>query len=203
MGGHSMLDRTIPFYNLILRCDQYPLRQIQLPVGYTIASYKKGYETDWAKLECAVGDFANCKEAVRYFTEKYLIENAHEKILFLLDNTGQAVGSCISWTDERYGEQVNSLHWLIVDEAHQGKGLGRALCTEVMNRFYLCNQKPIYIHTQPWSWKAILLYISLGFRVQKTDTFSAYTNQYNKAMQALKAVLSHEQYLKFLLASDE
>ena len=122
--------------------------------------------------------------------------------MFLLDDTGQAIGSCISWTDERHGKKVNSLHWLIVDEAYQGKGLGRALCTEAMNRFYLCNQKPIYIHTQPWNWKAIMLYISLGFRLQKTDVFSAYTNQYNEAMLTLKAVLPREQYLKLQFASD-
>jgi hypothetical protein len=41
---------------------------------------------------------------------------------------------------------------------------------------------PVYIHTQPWSWKAILLYISLGFKLQKTDTFSYYENEYEKAM---------------------
>ena len=198
-----MLDRTIPFHNLILRCDKYPFRQIQLPVGYTIVPYEKGLEADWARLECAIGDFATYEEAVRYFAEKYIVENDSEKIIFLLDDTGQTIGSCISWTDERYGEKVNSLHWLIVNDAYQGKGLGRALCTEAMNRFYLCNQKPIYIHTQPWSWKAIMLYISLGFRLQKTDVFSAYTNQYNEAMLTLKTVLPREQYLKLQFASDE
>ncbi len=198
-----MLDRSIPFYNLILRCDKYPLRQIQLPAGYTIVPYEKGLQTDWARLECAIGDFASHEEAVHYFTDNYAKGNNSEKILFLLDNTGQAIGSCISWMDERYGRKVNSLHWLVVDEAFQGKGFGRALCTETMNRFYLRNQKPIYIHTQPWSWKAILLYISLGFRLQKTDTFSAYTNQYNEAMPTLKALLSQEQYMKIQFASDE
>lgn len=44
--------------------------------------------------------------------------------MYLLDDTGQAICSCISWTDERHGKEVNSLHWLIVDEAYQGKGLG-------------------------------------------------------------------------------
>ncbi len=198
-----MLDRTIPFYNLILRCDKYPLRQIQLPADYTIVPYEKGLETDWARLECAVGDFATYEEAVRYFTEKYVTGSDPEKILFLLSDTGQTIGSCISWTDQRQEREVNSLHWLIMDEAYQGKGFGRVLCTEAMNRFYFCNQKPIYIHTQPWSWKAIMLYISLGFRLQKTDTFSAYSNQYNEAMPTLKAVLSREQYLKLQSATDE
>lgn len=66
-----MHDRTIPFYNLILRCDKYPFIQIQLPVNYTLIPYEKGLVTDWARLECAIGDFATYEEAVRCFTEKY------------------------------------------------------------------------------------------------------------------------------------
>ena len=39
-----MLDRTIPFYNTILRCDKYQHREVDLPSGFSIVSYKKGYE---------------------------------------------------------------------------------------------------------------------------------------------------------------
>ncbi|MBP5605015.1 MAG: N-acetyltransferase, partial [Ruminiclostridium sp.] len=62
-----MLDRTIPFYNVILRCDKYAKQQIILPEGYRIVSYQPGFERDWAKLECSVGDFDNEKEAEEYF----------------------------------------------------------------------------------------------------------------------------------------
>lgn len=188
-----MLDRTIPFYNTILRCDEYQPQQINLPDGYAIVPYQSGFETAWARLECAVGDFSSTEEALQYFTDTYLCRETDD-VLFLRSDQGDIVGSCIAWTDERQGRAVNSLHWLIVDDLHQGKGLGRALCCETMNRFYLHNQKPIYIHTQPWSWKAILLYVSLGFKLQKTDTFATYINQYNDAMKALKNVLSPKQY---------
>lgn len=198
-----MLDRTIPFYNTILRCDEYHLQQINLPEGYTIVPYQKGSEADWARLECAVGDFSSVEEALQYFMEKYPNNGNDDDILFLQNDKGQAVGSCIAWTDARQGNSVNSLHWLVVDEQYQRNGLGRALCYEAMNRFYLRGQKPIYIHTQPWSWKAILLYVSLGFRLQKTDTFAAYTNQYNNAVKTLKSFLSAKQYHLLELASDD
>lgn len=198
-----MIDRTIPFYNIILRCDEYCPKRIKLPDGYTIVPYKKGFEADWARLEYAIGDFSSVEEAMEYFMEKYPNRGNDDDILFLLNDKGQVVGSCIAWVDIRQGGSVNSLHWLIVDERHQRNGLGRTLCCEALNRFYLRRQKTIYIHTQPWSWKAILLYVSLGFRLQKTDMFAAYTNQYDHAMKILKSVLSAEQYHLLELVSDE
>lgn len=198
-----MLDRTIPFYNTILRCDEYHSQQIKLPNSYTIVPYKNGFEADWARLECAVGDFLSIEEAMQYFMEKYPNRGNDDDILFLLNDEGQVVGSCIAWVDERQGNSVNSLHWLVVDEQYQGNGLGRVLCYETMNRFYLRSKKTIYIHTQPWSWKAILLYVSLGFRLQKTDTFATYINQYNDAMKTLKGFLSARQYHLLELASDD
>lgn len=197
-----MLDRSIPFYNLILRCDRYPFRPVALPPGCAIVPYEKGLERDWARMECAIGDFETPKEAEGYFLEKYAAGSAPEKLLFLKSERGQTVGACICWEDLRQGKAVHSLHWLVVDEAYQGRGLGRALCTEAMDRFYLSGGGPVYIHTQPWSWKAILLYTSLGFQLQKTDAFAAYANQYDEAMEALRAVLSPEQYARLALASD-
>lgn len=136
-----MLDRTIPFYNTILRCDEYSLQQIKLPDSYTIVPYKKGFEADWARLECAVGDFLSVEEATQYFIEKYPNRGNDDDILFLLNDERQAIGSCIAWADKRQGNSVNSLHWLVVDEQYQGNGLGRVLCYETMNRFYLRSKK--------------------------------------------------------------
>ena len=188
-----MLDRTIPFYNTIMRCDDYARQRVTLPGGYRIAAYHPGNEYDWARLECAVDDFENTDEAAAYFKDRYLADGNREDLLFLIDGVGAVVGSCIAWTDRRENAPVNSLHWLIVDEAHQGRGCGRALCAAVMNRFCERDCRPIYIHTQPWSWKAILLYASMGFRLQKTDTFGTYVNQYEDAIDTLRGLLTEEQ----------
>ena len=188
-----MLDRTIPFFNVILRCDDYGLIRIDLPEGYRIVPYQPGYEDDWARMECLAGDFASEKEAADYFRGKYTVSDSYDDILFLLEKTGKVIGSCTAWTDERKGSFVNSLHWLIIDKDFQGKKLGRSLCAAVMNRFSVKNGGPVYIHTQPWSWKAILLYSALGFRLQKSDTFGTYVNQYHEAMNVLKQILREDQ----------
>lgn len=53
----DMLDRSIPFYNTILRCDSYKYREVILPDKFSIVPYEKGYEKAWADLEYSAGDF--------------------------------------------------------------------------------------------------------------------------------------------------
>ena len=198
-----MLDRTIPFYNTILRCDAYSPREAVLPEGYAIAFYQPGDERAWAELEHSIGDFASVHEAEQYFIATYL-KNAdlQDNILFLKNAENRIIGSVIAWQDKRADTSVSSLHWLVVEEGHQGRGLGKALCLAVMNRFYELSGLPVYIHTQPWSWKAILLYVSLGFKLQKADTFSHYRNEYAAAMDALKRILPADQFAILLDASE-
>lgn len=190
-----MLDRTIPFYNTILRCDRYEKQKIVLPVGFEIVGYRAGDEKAWAKLEYSTGDFESVEEAEQYFVSTYLHdEKLYNRILFLLNPERLVIGSCIAWQDERNGSAVSSLHWLVVDDSYQGRGLGRALCTAVMNLFAERGELPVYIHTQPWSWKAILLYISMDFHIQKEDTFSTYENQFEQALETLHGTVSERQF---------
>ena len=200
-----MLDRTIPFYNTIMKCTEYKHRDAELPEGFSIVSYQYGYgyEKEWAKLEYAIGDFCSEKEAEQFFTKTYLYDpELFPNTLFAINRNHEVVGSCIAWQDKRGEGNVSSLHWLVVHEQYQEMGIGRALCTAVMNIYEQREALPVYIHTQPWSWKAILLYLSLGFRLQKADTFSHYDNEYEKAMSELKKILTEEQY-KILQQSSE
>ena len=198
-----MLDRTIPFYNTILKCSNYRHNEVVLPDGYSIVSYQPGLEKEWARLEFAIGDFGSLEEAELYFAETYL-QNPYmfSRILFAVDKDNNVAGSCIAWPDPKGESKASSLHWLVVDEKYQGIGLGRALSTAVMNIYAEHEALPVYIHTQPWSWKAILLYLSLGFKLQKTDTFSHYENEYDKAITELKKVVSEEQYELMLQLSE-
>ena len=198
-----MLDRTIPFYNTILKCSDYRHNEVVLPDGYSIVSYRPGLEKEWARLEIAIGDFGSLEEAELYFAETYL-QNPYmfSRILFAVDKDNNVAGSCIAWLDPKGEGKASSLHWLVVDEKYQGIGLGRALSTAVMNIYAGHEALPVYIHTQPWSWKAILLYLSLGFKLQKTDTFSHYENEYDKAMTELRKVVSEEQYELMLQLSE-
>lgn len=45
-----MVDRTIPFYNTILRCDNYQPKDVVLQKGFSIVTYESGYEKAWAEF---------------------------------------------------------------------------------------------------------------------------------------------------------
>ena len=199
-----MLDRTIPFYNTIMKCADYRHQNMELPEDFSIVSYRDGYEKGWADLEYAIGDFGSVAEAEEYFVHTYLQHaGLFRNILFVLNKDHHIVGSCIAWQDPRGTKSVSSLHWLVVHERYRGIGLGRALATAVMNIYAEHGALPVYIHTQPWSWKAMFLYLSLGFRLQKTDTFSHYENEYEKAMNELRKIVSEDQYQLLLRSSEE
>lgn len=195
-----MLDRTIPFCNIIMRCDRILPMEVKLPEGYTIRAYQPGDEAAWAALHVATGDFTAPEEASAYFLQTYASDLS--RALFAIAPDGSVVGTVTAWHDPRRDATVRSLHWLAVDEQHQRKGLGKALCKTAMKLMRReDNAAPVYLHTQPWSWKAVLLYAALGFKLQRTDTFAAYENQYEAAMAAMKAVVTPEQYAKMEAAS--
>lgn len=191
-----MLDRAIPFFNIIMRCDQYEESGIFIPEEYSFQKYQEGYENAWAQMEYEIGDFVSFDEAKQYFIKNYLSDKDElvKRGVFLTDKNDNVIGSCLAWKDLKGEEKVASLHWLVVSPRYQSKGLGRAICQKTMEIFKEKEELPVYIHTQPWSWKAILLYISLGFGIQRKDSFSNYENQYENAITTLKKVVSEEQY---------
>lgn len=190
-----MIDRTIPYYDIIMRCDRILPMEIKLPEGYSIRTWQPGDEDAWADMECAIGDFPTREAALELFTGRYLADAAKaDHIFFAVAPDGQIVGSAIA--DPR-AMGARSLNWVIVHESHQRKGLGKALCQTALRLLRReDNALPVYLHTQPWSWKAILLYISLGFKLQPRDTFCNHQNQYAQAMETLQAIVTPEQYAK-------
>lgn len=197
-------DRSIPFYNLILRCDAWRRREAALPEGFHLRGYRPGDEDAWAALEHEIGDFDTPEQARAYFARTYRTrpEALAKRCVVAVDARGRIRGACTAWRDPRQAGEIASLHWLAVSPSAQGKGLGKALCRRTLEIFQDLGEFPVYIHTQPWSWRALLLYVREGFRLQRTDTFAAYENQYAPGMEALKAVLPPELYTELLRCAE-
>lgn len=182
-----MLDRSIPYYNIIMRCDSFrPLPENTQSI--TVRNYRHGDEKHWAEIEYSIGDFPSVDEAERYFKTHYTDE-IFERCFFAEDKNKNVIGTCIAWRDLKDKESVSSLHWLAVDPKYQNNGAGKALLNAVMTYYFRNQLMPVYLHTQPWSYKAIKLYLSTGFKIMKTDTFSDYKNEYEKGIKVLSEYL--------------
>lgn len=198
-------DRNIPFYNIIMRCEKLRPMDYTLPEGYSFKEYQPGFEKDWAKIEHEVGDFKNLEDGEKYFREHFMgdIEELKKRGVFIVDKDGNMVGSIMSWIDKRGKAPVNALHWLVVSPHHQGLGLGKIAFHRGLEIFNDNNEFPVYLHTQPWSWPALFIYVKEGFKFQKTRTFALYENQYDKAFETLKGLMSEEKYNFLKENSDE
>ena len=184
-----MLDRSIPYYNIIMKKDTpTTFAAPALPPQFELHTYRPGIEQQWAELEYEIGDFPSVQEASTYFAKTYSSRPAllARRGIFVSDKkSGCLVGACIAWFDDQNGASVSSLHWLITKEAYQGRGIGSALIAAALNIYEQENAFPVYLHTQPWSYQAVRLYHKFGFRLMKRESFAGYENQYALAVPVL------------------
>lgn len=196
-----MIDKTIPYYNILMRYDGPPVFTLpNAPEGFNVSSYLPGDECRWAQMEVSNNDFDTFENGVRYFSDKYLSnpEKLKERFIGVRDGFGQLVGCVICWDDDKEGKKVSSVHWLVTDPEVQGKGIGTFLTKMLICKFSKLGLLPIYLHTQPWSFPAVGIYSNVGFRLLKSDSFRGYENQNDKALPVLKEYMSESKYLKLL-----
>lgn len=118
-----MLDRMIPYYNIICKCDRYCPVDAPLPLGLRIRTWQPGDAKAWARLEYTIGDFPSPEEAETYFVSHYLKQpkEAEKRCFFVVTERNEVIASCIAWRDRKGAQTVASLHWLVVAPEQQGK----------------------------------------------------------------------------------
>ena len=189
-----MVDKTIPHRHMIMRMDAPQRRQTQLPEGYYFDTYREGDDLAWAKMERYAGDFRSAEIALGYFRSEYLTrrEELEKRFVLIRNAEGEGVCSCIAWNTFRNDRRCPALQWLVTAEGYEGLGLARAVAAETVNRFCQLGEKPVYLHTQPWSYKAVWLYYQMGFRICRRDTFQTFTNQCDEALPIMQTLLPAE-----------
>lgn len=198
-----MLDKSIPYKNLLMKCSKINKNAMtSLPDGFKFKLYEDGDECSWADIEIANGEFEymNQEQVQDYFKNEYFCEKErlYKRCLFVLDDNKKPVGTSMAWFDKKDDYYIPSLHWIAVNPIDQAKGIGRALMSETMNIFMKNGELPVYLHTQPWSYKAIKLYLDFGFYATKNETFSDFENEYNDSVTVLKNYLTEQYYEKLI-----
>ena len=68
----------------------------------------------------------------------------------------------------------------------------------MMDCFYrLMANCPVWIDTQTWSYKAVGIYMDMGFIPMKTATFSEVPNEYNEALRVMKGKMREDKYKQY------
>lgn len=194
-----MIDKTIPYFNIIMRYDGPPITEPpNAPEGYRFREYRSGDECAWARMEVDNKDFDTYENAVKYFNIKYCMfpGKLRDRFIGLENKEGKLCGAVICWDDDRDDKLVSSVHWLVTDPAEQGKGLGSALVRMLLYKFSMLDLLPIYLHTQPWSYVALGIYSKMGFCLLTNDSFRGYENQSLQALPILQGLMKQEQFEK-------
>jgi GNAT superfamily N-acetyltransferase len=187
-----------------MRCDKVDKSAFcEPPNNLSLLYYCDGDEKHWVKIQKSVGEFDSySNEAVyKYFSKNYLIntDEALKRIIFLVDKkTGVYIGTCSAWFEPKCDGFVPVLHWLAVRDGYENNGYARLLITETMKRFSQIygDNVPVYLHTQPCSYKAIKLYSDFGFSVTKEDTYSNAINECDEGLIELKKYMKPNVYRK-------
>ena len=198
-----MLDKSIPYKNIFMKCTQIKENAMMLlPDNYSFKLYEDGDEKYWAAIELAVGEFEHMtqEQVEEYFRKEYFTkkEELYQRCLFVFGSDKKPVGTCMAWFDHIGEQEVASIHWFAVDPKVQTHGIGRALLSEAMGIFYFNDEMPVYLHTQPWSYKAIKLYLDFGFYALKEETLNHETNDFAEASLVLEKLINRQYHARFM-----
>ncbi|WP_444685740.1 N-acetyltransferase family protein [Alkalicoccus luteus] len=98
----------------------------------------------------------------------------------IVEDEKRIIGVCTRW--KAYGK-LETVHWLKTVPDWEGKGIGRALMTQLLEEAKL----PVYLHTQPESYRAVGLYADIGFQLLTGERFGTRINHLEESMSYLQA----------------
>ncbi len=185
----------LPDKNIFMMCTApNPKAFTKLPLGYHIRHCRKDELDLWKAFP-----FDDAKEAKQYrqfmtdFFDAVYADKGElffEKCLFVCDSEDQPIATGFIW---RAYDEFNTLHWLKVLKGHEDKGLGRALLSALLGE--LKNQDlPVYLHTQPESYRAIKLYSDFGFKLLTDSIVGGRTNDLEVCLSFLQRDMKLEDF---------
>ena len=163
-----MMDKTIPYIGVIMTCQDpssYP--RCPLPKGYEVRMYEPGMEKDWAALQASVEHMDTAEQALARFNEELAPdqETLKTRAFFIYSSEGKLAASAILWYGNHFGRTLARVHWVAVSPEEQGKGLCKALMTQLMDLYHQNKLAGgLYLTSQTWSYKALNIYRQFGFK---------------------------------------
>ncbi len=181
-----MKEAEIPDKNIFMMCSALNHNSLtKLPTGYAIRSCRPDELDLWKKMPFDDADLAIEYDGFMsdYFTTTYggKEELFFAKTLFVCDAQDRPIATCLIW---KAYDEFNTIQWFKVLKEYEGQGIGRALLSIVMQQLEMCDY-PIYLHTQPSSFRAIKLYSDFGFSLLSGNKFGIRNNDLDECLPIL------------------
>ncbi|MCL2426908.1 MAG: GNAT family N-acetyltransferase [Oscillospiraceae bacterium] len=183
-----MLDKSIPYAGIeMVRRAGTIVPDYPLPEGFNFVFYKDGDEADWARIETSVDEFDNEFDALMRFKEQFPYTNElYRRCLFIETDDGKKVATATAWWSFIGDKRYAWLHWVSVDNNHQGLGLGKALTSRVTQLLVeIEGDVDMYLSTQTWSYKAINIYKQFGWEPTDELYSKEKKREFKKGMKIL------------------
>jgi ribosomal protein S18 acetylase RimI-like enzyme len=192
----------IPDRNIFMICQALNFNALtELPADYSIRSCRpdelniwKAMPFDTATAAQAQAGFMSDFFATTYGGQEELF---FRKTLFVCDRQDRPIATCLVW--KAYGE-FNTVQWFKVRKEYEGQGIGRALLSKVMGEL-AAGDYPVYLHTQPASFRAIGLYADFGFSLLTGDKFGSRENNLVECLPILSELMRKEWFQKLKIVS--
>lgn len=199
-----MEEKDIPDLNIFMMCEKLNENALkQLPKGFHVRSCRKDELEVWKQFP-----FDNAQDKVQYLdfmTDYYNSvykkneELFYKSCLFVCDSNDRPVATCFAWKSY---ESFYTIHWLKVLKEYEGMGLGRAILSIVMKQIPK-EEYPIYLHTQPGSFRAIKLYSDFGFSILTDEYIGNRKNEIKDSIPYLKYFMGKEKFSPLTYAKSD
>ena len=188
-------EKGIPDINLFMMCERLDSNALsELSADYHIRNCRKDELDIWKEMP--FDDPMEAKEyggfMADYFSTVYAAKGDlfYEKCLFVCDNNDSPIATAFIW---KAYEKINTVHWVKVLKEYEGKGIGRALLSILMKDLKE-EDYPVYLHTQPSSYRAIKLYSDFGFSLLSDPYIGPRKNDLEECRQILKRCMPDEYF---------
>jgi len=117
--------------------------------------------------------------------------------LFICDSSDQPIATCLLW---KAYEEFNTIHWMKVLKGYEGLGIGRALLSLLMKDLSQ-EEYPVYLHTQPGSYRAIKLYADFGFHLLSDAVIGNRVNDLKECLPILQQYMPSDVFGRLMIST--
>lgn len=182
-----MLEKDIPDGNIFMMCEKVNKQAFKdVPKGFHIRNLKAEELETWMRFpfDTTENEAENLLFMKNFFNDVYgdKKELFFKSCMVVCDQSDKPISTCFVW---KAYDKFWTVHWFKTLKQFEGKGLGRAILTYVLKSVPE-NEFPVYLHTQPSSFRAIKLYSDFGFKILTDKVVGTRKNDYKKSLKYLK-----------------